>query len=182
MILSLVVVYQFIDAHTPWRGIHDDYSYTHGYALQVFPATSESYALLCPIPVAYSDNSSYALFLEKAYCDSDDVVLSIETTEHGVALAITGTGSANISWYSHWESDSGELYSTLSMLSTNDSHATSALAFVESDGGIIGITLKYDARNQYGWGARTWYYSMNFIAVEDGWHQAVMEMGGTLIN
>ncbi len=183
LLLSSLAGYTLWTAYHPWPTYNDDdYSYSHLYYLHIFPASTGNYSVLCPVPIARDDNLSHPQFMEDLHADSASVNLSMETTEHGVALNISGSGYVNITWANHWPSESGKFYGTLSMLSTYDFNASSAIAFIKSSGTAVGISIDYSAQSQYGYGAAHWNYVSNSVAVEDGWHEAIVEIQNLLIN
>jgi hypothetical protein len=183
LLLSSLVGYGVWKTYNPWpRYSNDDYSYDHVYYLHIFPASSGNYSILCPVPITRADNLSHPQFIDDLHADSASVNLSMETTEHGVALNISGSGYVNITWANHWPSESGKFYGTLSMLSTYDFNASSAIAFIKSSGTAVGISIDYSARSQYGYGASHWNYISNSVAAEDGWHEAFVEIQNLLVN
>jgi hypothetical protein len=186
IILSSVLAFVAVDVYhfLPRHFDYDDYYFYHRYSLKVFPATPENYSLLISIPVVQGTNTTHHAFLENLHVDSVDVSFELKTTEHGIALQISGSSSANISWSAYWEKDSGELYySSLSMLEpSNISQTDSAVSFFKSSGTPVGFSIEYHALNRYGYGGHERDFFIDAVAAEDGWHQAAVTIGAMLIN
>ena len=142
-VVVIVVVASLAAARTLLVGHpYDDYYFSHNYKLELFPASSENYTILIPVPVAGDHESPPLDFLTEVHVDGDGVRLSFEYTEEGVALNITGSGFANISWRGTWDEGRGSLYSELSMFSPSNG-TSNAYVFVKSYRAAVGANLDY---------------------------------------
>jgi len=187
LVLTSTAGYLVLNSDHEQADTSEDYAtYLCDYDLAIFPATSENYSVLCPIPVGRDDGLAYPGLLEGLFADSHQISLSIESSEHGVALNVSGSGYVNISWVRSFNSSNSKSYETLSMLSTNDSEARSALAFIRHQGSEVGVTVDfYASRTRYysghGLGGSAWTYDSNIIMIEDGWYQAYVAIDAVVI-
>ena len=150
------------------EGIDRD-DYVHEYILQVFPDTLDNYSVLCPIPINRDTRLPSPDFPENIGSDNPLVTLSIESTAYGKALRLSGRGDVNVTWERHYDSDDGDLYDSLSMLSTYDYHASSALLFIELEGMNVGVSIDYYVK--YAEKGDYLTYDSNIVMIDAGWHQ-----------
>jgi hypothetical protein len=183
LLLGLVWYWAAATYHVWPDRYYDDYYRTHDYTLDIVPETSGEYSVLCPIPVTYMNRTPYTDFVKELDVNSSEVSLALEQTQYGWALNVTGHGSVNITWKAHWHDNGGKsAYGNLSMVSyPKRNHENATVAF-KSRGGTLTVTVDFEYFSRYGYGGMSHTYYASATAVDDGWHEALVTLGGAIYN
>ena len=170
------------------RSGHDG-TYTHTYEVRILTNSTSEYTLLLAIP-RNATGDIPATFISDLEYDGSKIAAVLNSSEHGLALKIVGSGSTNLSWSDEWRVTERDRFGNMTMTSGAEgwTHREGpAVTWLYCSVSGVQVSLFYESINKYH--VSPWFVSgggpifslYNHITAE-GWQQPQIDYGWMVIN
>ena len=144
LIVAIVLLWLtlFYPSFTGILGDSELTTYSHQYSVKISAGITTRFQVMCPVPLD-SNGDMPAHFLEEMDIRTENTTTDLVETDHGLALQVNGTGSADLRWTGQWSEHHGRYFDSMSMTTLAGPSGGDNMSWVYTNSSNVRLLLDY---------------------------------------